>query len=235
MITLDFNFVSGNETISAFKTINDTNSKPACLLLHGAGLSDKERLRTLSYSLGEKGISNMSFDFSGHGKSTNNSPQSIRKRVLESMTAFDLLDKEMPTILCAFSMSGQVALNLIQEYNDSIKYLILFAPALYDTKALNLEFGPEFSDVIRKEQSWRNNNANDTLLNFKGKILIFMSTNDRIIPPEIPNIILNSAISCEKKVVYYLNDAPHQLAQWTSTNLENANLISNIIYDFINE
>jgi pimeloyl-ACP methyl ester carboxylesterase len=127
MISTDFLFHTEDETLSAFKTIAENGNLPNCLLLHGAGKSDKERLRPIAIELARIGISSIGFDYSGAGSSTLNIPTSISKRTQEADVAIRLLDHEKPMILCGFSMSGQVVIDLLKKHNN-VSHIILFAP-----------------------------------------------------------------------------------------------------------
>jgi alpha-beta hydrolase superfamily lysophospholipase len=73
------------------------------------------------------GISSIGFDYSGAGSSTSNTPSSIVKRTQEAERALALLDTQKPIILCGFSMSGQIIINLLNNYTN-ISYIILGAP-----------------------------------------------------------------------------------------------------------
>ncbi|WP_299207385.1 alpha/beta hydrolase [uncultured Dokdonia sp.] len=228
------NIVAGHEDISTI-LLKKEDISLSCILLHGAGNSDKNRLIQLGKELTKIGLGSIVFDFSSHGESSHNEPTSLEKRTSEALKIIEHLDSKLPITICAFSMSGQVAINLLQsKIKNRIKNIILFAPALYDKRALNVPFGPEFSEIIRKKESWKNNNANENLKDFNGNILIFFSKNDHIIPNEIPDIIVNAAISASKKKILYLEQAPHQLARWSSEHLNNSKFIVESIVDFLN-
>ncbi|WP_417198090.1 alpha/beta hydrolase [Bizionia sp.] len=226
-------FKVGEEVLDA---INITKDKelPTVLMLHGAGNSNKNRLIPLAKQLFENGLGIFCFDFSGQGCSTSNKISSIQKKTDEAISALKYLNPKLKITIIAFSMSGQVAINLmLSKYKNRIENLILFAPALYDKKALEVHFGVKFSKIIRKTNSWKNNNAPEALKNFQGKLLIFFSRNDNIIPEEIPEILINSAVGTSNKKIIFLNHAPHQLAKWTSDKKENAEFVAKEILQHI--
>lgn len=161
MQTQTFSFSTPTETLSAFRVIAHDGDTPTCLLLHGAWQSDKERLRPIAWKLADMGISSLGFDFSGHGSSTHNTLNSIAKRVQEAETAITFLDPSKPMILCGFSMSGQVVIDLLERHTN-ISHIVLFAPGLYDIRALDLTFWQEFTSILREPESWRNNNTRET-------------------------------------------------------------------------
>lgn len=232
MLFKEFSFQTDTETLSAFQVNSQDQDTPTCLLLHGAGKSDKERLRPIAWEFAKLGISSIGFDFSGAGSSTNNIPNSIAKRVQEAEAAIAFLDPKKNIILCGFSMSGQVVINLLQKYTN-ISHIVFFAPWLYDIRALDIPFWTEFTNILREPESWRNNNTKEILGNFTGKILIVMGSDDDIIPSDIPGIILANAIQAEKKEIHIIKWAPHMLAWWTQENPENARYIGDLLVKFL--
>lgn len=83
------------------------------------------------------------------------------------MYAIQHCSKTTPITLCAFSMSGQVTLGVLRKMPERIENIILFAPALYSKDALMVAFGSEFTEMIRKPENWRNNNAEEVLLEYE--------------------------------------------------------------------
>jgi len=229
-----FSIQTSDEILSAFQVSSDVNTKPSCVLLHWAGQSNKERLVPIAWELAKIGISSIWFDFSGHGLSTSNTRNSIKKRIYEADCAIQFLDQQKPMILCGFSMSGQVVLNLLSKYTN-ISHIILFAPALYHVDALDIEFGPEFTTLLREHESWKNNNSQSILEHFTGKILIVVGSEDVVIPKDIPNIIRDHSKNASEVTIHTIEWAPHMLAGWTLEKAENAQYIWNILREFLDK
>lgn len=128
-------------------------SKSGILFLHGAGKSNKERSQPIAMRLAEEyGIPSFLFDFSGHGGSTGNlESSSLQKRIQESIEAAQASGFSNSMTVCAFSMGGHVALELLDDLQ--IQNLVLFYPAVYTDLANKISFGdPAFSEMIRKKK-----------------------------------------------------------------------------------
>ena len=110
----------------------------ATLVLHGAGQGESSRTLALRHSLFHHGIPTLAIDFSGHGKSSQNKPLSIRKRINEAREAIHLLDTTTDISIIGFSMSGEVSLRLAQ--GRSVRNIFLFAPGVYHSDAIDIPF-----------------------------------------------------------------------------------------------
>lgn len=206
-------FHCGGEILSGLLiTPRETKPSSGILFLHGAGKATKERSQPLAIKLAEKyGISSFLFDFSGHGASTGNiETSSLKKRVAEAVKAFEASGFSEPISICAFSMGGHIALELLPKIY--VQNLILFYSAVYTDKAFEIEFGdPKFSELIRIERSWESSATFDNLNKLKGRLILFMGDNDEIIPMEVPNKIMSKANEVSKKELVILKNAGHLL------------------------
>jgi alpha-beta hydrolase superfamily lysophospholipase len=92
---------------------NKTN-KPTLVLLHGAGQSNSERYTELAKVFSDNGISVVSLDFIGHGKTGGRvEDNSLALRTKHALVAIDYwIEKTTPLILCGSSMSGHTALRV---------------------------------------------------------------------------------------------------------------------------
>ncbi len=230
MITFDI--LTDTERLSCFSTTHDPK-KRTLLFLHGAGASDKSRTIWLAEYLARAWIDSVGFDFSGHGESTKEVNCSIRKRVLETRKILEECFMEGESIiLCAFSMSGQVVMELLMEMHDRVEMCFLCAPALYHCDAVDLEFGEKFTKLLREDKSYHMNNSLEALENYHGKIVLVIWDQDTVIPYDIPNIIEASHKNGIFKK-YIIPNAPHMLALWTTESHENLETLGAILVDEI--
>ena len=185
------------------------------LVLHGAGQGESSRTLALRHSLFHRGIPTLAIDFSGHGKSSQNKPLSIRKRINEAREAMRLLDTTTDISLISFSMSGEVSLRLAQE--GSVKNVFLFAPGIYHSEAIDIPFWESFTTLIRTHESWRNNDIKGMLKDFQWNLLLFTPEFDTVIPEGVSDIILDSIKhTYSEKII--IQDAPHMVGKWMNEN-----------------
>jgi len=213
MMTKDVRFTSGKEQLAG-RLFSPSSSSPekGVLFLHGAGQATKERAEPIVERLCEgKNVASFTFDFSGHGESSGTlKASSIKKRVSEAKSALEASEFQQPISVCASSMGGHIALELLQHFD--VQGLTLFYPAVYAKEAVDLAFGdPLFSETIRRERSWLNSDAFTYLRNFTGSLLVVAGEKDNVIPREIIDLIMSNAISAQRKRLIVLEDAPHLL------------------------
>jgi len=98
---------------------NNTTQPPDFIFLHGAGKSNKERVRGfLDGSLFKIIPSIITFDFSGHGESTGTlAKSSLKQRVLEATGAIDLYTTKKRLTVCGSSMGGYITLKMLETYD----------------------------------------------------------------------------------------------------------------------
>jgi len=178
------------------------------IILHGAGNSSMERFSRMRDHLNAGGLSSVSFDFIGHGKTggTLNST-SLQKRTAQAAAVIRHTCLE-PLTLIAASMGAYTAIKLTQLF--SVKNLVLLVPAVYTPLAYHLPFGPEFSAAIRVPGSWRESDAYGILEEFEGNLLIVAAENDHIIPEEVITRIHDSAIHAKINQLYTIPRSGHR-------------------------
>ncbi|WDZ96970.1 alpha/beta hydrolase [Herbaspirillum sp. WKF16] len=210
-----------NEEEIAVKRFPARTSQPrwSGIYLHGAGNSNKERGDAICMELANRGIPSVAFDFSGWGESTNRAPGSIKKRIDEATTIIErlILPQGLPLVVMAFSMSGQVAIELLRVFGHKIRCLALFNPAIYAKQAISIPYGPEFSEIIRRPRSWRNADIVSAFDGYRGMTLLFRSELDDVIPPEVFKLIAQAA-PADRISELLVEAAPHQLGPFLNSH-----------------
>jgi pimeloyl-ACP methyl ester carboxylesterase len=194
MTVTDISFVAGEETLAGRWIFSDGGKDKGVVLLHGAGESNKERALPLAKCLAaQHNINSFAFDFSGHGESSGSrDASSLTKRVEEAKRAIEVSGFKEPFALCAFSMGGHIALELLRD--RCVNALILFYPAVYSSEAAAILFGkPEFTAAIRQPNSWRKSDVFEALSSFSGRLLVVIGENDEVIPKEVIELITTGA------------------------------------------
>lgn len=193
------------------------------IVLHGAGKSDITRMFALRRCLFERGILTLALDFSWHGQSTHNEPGSIKKRILEARELMNIfLDTKENIQVIGFSMSWEVVIRLT-EYFD-IQNIILFAPGIYHKDVIDIPFWERFSEMIRRNESWKNHDMNRILENYEGNIILVIPEHDNVIPEWVNEEIMSVAPRAYKKRIT-IDWAPHLLGKWLNENPEKVSTV----------
>lgn len=196
-----------NLVLRGDKTSADKNS---VLFLHGAGTSTRHLFDSLRQFLWNQGISSAAFDFLGHGESRGVlQDSSLQERFLHSCKVIETLNLEEPLTLVGASMSGYIAIKLLEKYQ--VENLILFVPAVYHTEAFHVPFNQGFSEIIRKPNSWVASDAWQILETFKGNLLVFFAEKDDVIPREIIDRIYASACNAKHRSLNLIHNSPHKV------------------------
>lgn len=202
------------------------------LFLHGAGSSDKNRAKYLQKILKAKGVPSLSFDFTGHGGIRSElAKSSLKDRVSESVKAVTNFGLNAPLNICGSSMGGYIAIKMLEKYD--LANLILFCPAVYDKKAYDVNFGENFSYLIRMENSWKNSDAFEILENFRGNVLIVIGEEDEVIPKELMKMIDSSLKRVKCKEFIRIPNCPHTIHTWLNQNKTIATKIADKITHFV--
>ncbi|CAA2110235.1 alpha/beta hydrolase [Variovorax paradoxus] len=206
------------------------------IYLHGAGQSNKERGDALCMRMAERGMHIVSFDFSGSGESTGHSAGSILKRAHEAGAVIQnyLHSKELPLAILAFSMSGQVAIELLRTRKNEIACLVLFNPAIYDKRAIDVPFGESFSTIIRRPQSWRKADIASAFNGYRGKTLLVRSEYDDVIPAEV-FVLIHEAARANSTSDLLVESASHQLGVYLNENPRTASVVADAIASLLDE
>lgn len=193
------------------------------VFLHGAGESSKERGDALCMEMAKRGVQSVAFDFSGWGESTRHTQSSIQKRVDEASAVIEHFNlsrgRPLPLLVMAFSMSGQVAIELLRNFGREIRCLALFNPAIYSRQAIHVPFGPAFSEIIRRPYSWREADIASAFDGYTGKTMLLRSEHDEVIPPEVFFLIAQAAPAGGFSE-FLVESACHQLGSFLNSHAE---------------
>ena len=163
------------------------------LILHGAGNSERKRFRPLRRYLASRGISSCAFDFIGHGDTGGQLLGSnLEERTHQACRVIDSQPVRRPLALVAASMGAYTAVKLLEHY--PVEVLVLLVPAMYAAEACRVPFGPHFSEIIRRPESWQSSDAWALLAVYTGRLLIVAAENDMVIPPGIIRRLHDSAV-----------------------------------------
>lgn len=190
-------------------------SNETIFLLHGAGKTNQSTLEPVAKILQKHQYNIISFDYSGHGESSNNSPSSLNIKTNQALHIINHFNYGKIHIF-AWSMSGQIAINLLQ-YLPNIQSLTLFSPALYAKDIMNIEFGNDFKKALQEWGNWHRSNAIDLLPVFQGKVILIHPKNDPVIPDEVSQIYRDyTNPNLFQEII--LENAPHTLGAWFNEN-----------------
>lgn len=213
-------------------TITCSDQIPKLLFLHGAGQSNQDRFTFIRKDLIELGISSVSFDFIGHGKTGGSlEKSSLQQRFNQAGYIIKVLNLSPSLSIVASSMSAYIAIKLLKKY--PIENLILFVPAIYTTKAYNIPFNQGFSEIIRMPNSWLDSDAWNILQNFKGNLLIISAANDEIIPPAIVQKLYDSAKNAKRRELLIIENCSHQILKYLSDKPFKHKKIAKKIFDLL--
>lgn len=184
-------FTSGKYRLAGNFVSSETKKKsPAILICHGAGAANKERFLELQNLLLEKGYASFVFDFTGVGESEGKFEEgTLNKRLEDAQAALDVLRKNNQVnkdkiIEIGTSMGGHIAARLTEK-NPDIKAVVLLYAAAYGKEAEGKPLNEEFTQELRKPESWKNSPAFSALEKYKGNILVIYGTEDKIIPQDV--------------------------------------------------
>jgi pimeloyl-ACP methyl ester carboxylesterase len=191
-------------------TLNFRNSSLYCelygsdidtIILHGAGQSSLERFSRMQKALFSSGVSTVSFDFIGHGRTGGDLFEtSLKSRTDQALHVIKQFCLKPVTIIAA-SMGAYTAVKLTELIE--INNLILLVPAAYTPDAYFTDFGPQFSKIIRAENSWNTSDAFSILKKFTGNLLIVAAEHDEVIPQKLSDQLHRSAI-CARSNQYHI-------------------------------
>lgn len=177
------------------------------IVLHGAGQSSRKRFSRMRTNLNAHGIPSVSFDFIGHGETGGALlGTSLRARTKQAAIVIRHACAE-PLTLIAASMGAYTAIKLTEMF--SVNNLVLMVPAVYTPKAYDIEFGPEFSAIIRVPNSWQDSDAFSILKGFTGNLLIIAAENDHVIPIEVTERIHESARHARSNRLHIVPESTH--------------------------
>lgn len=213
MITEEFTFKnSAGDRLAASTSLNDEGDPPEMLMLHGAGAADRSRTAYIAAYLAQQGIGSLRFDHAGCGESSGAAQQqSLQTRFADAKAALRQMDGTA-RIVMGSSMGAAVAVNLLETITPEV--LILFCPAAYAATARSVPFDSRFTTIIRAANSWQTSLTFDQLENFKGRVLMVIGSDDKVIPPDVIDRYEAACANCSRLEILILEGAPHALHLW---------------------
>jgi pimeloyl-ACP methyl ester carboxylesterase len=186
------------------------------LYLHGAGNSSRSGYAIPRGELAQRGIGTTAFDCIGHGDTGGSlADSSVASRTRQAEAVIAARGMRGPIAVLGASMGAYNAVKLTQ--SQDVASLVLIVPGVYTPEAYEVPFGPEFSNVIRRERSWIDTDAWDILARFRGKLLVIAAEHDAVIPREIPERLVDAAVNAAWRRLHIVKDAEHN---WLFTKLK---------------
>jgi pimeloyl-ACP methyl ester carboxylesterase len=196
---------------------------PTVVMMHGAGTADSTRAFGLAQTFAASGVTVISLDFVGHGK-TGGAMEAMSLQLRTELALHVINYWTAPTgklILCGFSMSGHTALRLTGRLGERITAISLMAPGIYAKEAEEVLFGDNFSKIIRQPDSWQNSLALQDAQKFSGRVHMLMSNHDQVIPWDVPEHLLRAFRTNAQEVRFDVLAGPdHKVAIWLSSHPE---------------
>jgi pimeloyl-ACP methyl ester carboxylesterase len=183
MITdISFN-VDGQKLIGTLYKAEDEQA--SVLIIAGGGNNPRNESHYPLWQayFADQGITTFNFDFRGVGESgAELKDTSLNTRVEDAKAALRIL-KENSLIdnvyVIGTSMGAPVAIQIV---DDSIQGLLLIVPAAYSFDARDKKFGLDFSESIRKPESWRDSPDFEDLQKYRGNTFLLYAPHDEVIP-----------------------------------------------------
>lgn len=178
------------------------------LYLHGAGTSTRQGHHLLRGALQQRGLGSVCFDAIGHGETGGTLAQSsLASRTRQAQAVLAASGLEGPLVVFGCSMGAYNAIRLTQQHK--VDALVLIVPGVFTPAAYEVPFGPEFSAVIRREQSWDDSDAWEILSRFEGRLLIIHAEHDAVIPLEISDRLFGAATRAQSRQLHIVQNAAH--------------------------
>lgn len=176
------------------------------LMIHG-GSKDREAGLRYRHLLAEMGFGTTAFDCIGHGETGGLlSDSSLASRTAQAEAVARYLGARLTGCL-GVSMGAYNALKLSEVI--PLRSLVLMVPGVYHPAAYQVNFGPEFSSIIRRLRSWEETDAWRMLSGYEGKLLVIAAAEDQVIPAEIPQKLYASAPVQINKALLTIPNADH--------------------------
>jgi len=187
--------------------------------MHGAGQSSSERFAAIADFFLAQGVSVIALDFIGHGKTggslSNNSLALRTKHALAGIEYWKDDRVQEPLMLLGSSMGAHTALRVSQQLGKRVQALCLLQPAVYAHDAEDVYFTEEFTNILRRAESWKSSLALSDAQAFTGKVYVGIGSLDAVIPW---GVITKLAEACKQNSSAFrlevLHGAAHTLPEW---------------------
>ncbi len=224
-------FQADGETLAYNHYLPAGEPREFALSLHGAGPAGREGIGYLAEHLASRGSSLFCLDFSGHGDSTGHLRESsLSRRVVQAKSALRVVSRR-PTILVGTSMGGHVASSILADVAP--EFSILFCPAIYGDGSIDLPFDDRFTAAIRKPSSFEHSSLRRDLGRYRGKSLLIIGDDDRIIPPRVVDIYREELRKGGELALLRLPGAPHNIHGWARQSDGKRTIILRAIDDLL--
>lgn len=197
------------------------------LIYGGSPGFNRDYLWLISEELAHSGIFAASFDFRGNTPKTKNRfyETGLSSRLIDAKKVIQTIQEDVffseykcEITLVGISMGGYIAVKLLNEFD--IANLVLIAPAAYANEASRYPFGPGFSKVIRRENSWKSSDAFSNIASFEGSLMILQYEKDDIVPSQIPQKYFSVSSTNDKRLVIMNNHEHNAFASRNSQKQE---------------
>lgn len=191
---------------------------PGVVLLHGAAAAKgkgKVLFEVFQDFIASYGFSSIAFDTRGAGESEGEYFDStLQNRLKDATNAYQrIIEHKLTDItrmsLIGVSMGGHVAARFVGEYPLLFLKLVLVNPAAYTTSAEDKRLKPytEFTNAIREEESWSDSPAFGCLEQFSGRVLLFRSEHDQVVPQGVTERYMQAAAGRIDRLI--IPNVPH--------------------------
>jgi alpha-beta hydrolase superfamily lysophospholipase len=187
------------------------------VVLHGAGKSYSERFMPVADHFLEAGIGVIGLDFVGHGQTGGAmSGGSLELRNQHALAAIRYwLDDNTPLILLGSSMGGHTALRVTASLGNRIESLCLLQAALYAGDAEKVQFTDDFTQILRRPESWKTSSALKDASGFSGRVYVGIGSEDKVIPWEVTQGLLSAFHQNTAALrVEVFHGTGHDLPEW---------------------
>lgn len=168
------------------------SNKCVVFLCGGSLKIGKERYYDWQTKLKKKGISSVSFDYSGiNGSGISLEESSLSSRIKESVYIIKWIHNNTEAkeiIIFGASMGGYIGLGSTYYISELITKVILYAPAAYSAQAHNLKFDGSFTKEIRKAISWKNSLSYKWFRKINKPTLFIETEDDDVIPTDVTRL-----------------------------------------------
>ena len=178
--------------VSLFSDANraTTNSPDICLIIYGGSRDfSQDKLYDMKALLCENNFIAASFDFRGMGPDSSDFENTgLHTRIKDAREVLRQIIFTFPAsriFVIGVSMGGYIATFLDPR---EIAGMVLVAPAAYDVRAVHekVNFGPKFSEIIRREKSYLDSDAFVRMRKFRlVRTAIISFDDDEVVPEDV--------------------------------------------------